>query len=604
MRNFQMLKFVGLFMPILIVSQFCFADVADDLAKAEEVLTVSQYVQAEQIYQNIINRADPNKSEEFESAFNARKKLPLVYLAIDQQSNAQVVVQQLLTKHADNERLPHAVHEIVGQAKELNKMLEAGQIYQNILTAQPNHPQTIWLKMGIAVANVHLNNDQAVDTTLQNIIAQHVADERSAEALGQTAWAYRKLEQHDKTRKVYRYVVDNWPNKDRAVFSQRGIVLCSLELQNQAAADAGTQQLLQNFAADKNIAQAIWAIAKVYKEKQKWGRMRPLCEYILQNHPGYKDAIWAQQALIVASINQEDTAGFDAGLQALFAKFSSHKKTPLAVYKTARQLESKNDIKARELCQYIVDNHPDHDYAPLAKVNLGQIKVRQGDEVAAEAIFDEVLNRYKNHPRLPQAVHLMAEGYLDQAIAMEQSAAQQMGSAKYAQTVREQGRPEAVKDYCRRAIEKWQTTIHELPPAPRYTEQAWYFTGVVYRRHLREPEKALQYYQKIVEQWPDYEYVWSAQSMIALCYETLARSGQMTAQEAEPKIEQAYEAVLERYPGGPLTERAVLNLGQLNFRKGQWDKAASYFGLFLEKYPNSSHWHHALVSLGITYWPF
>lgn len=530
MSKIPMLKVVGLFLPVLMMTRFGFADIPDELKKAEEHVNAGQYAQAEQIYQNIINKADPNKPEELESAFNARRKLPFIYLAIEKQPQAQVVVQQLLTNHADHERLPHAVHEIVEQAKGLNKMLEAGWIYQNILTAQPKHPQAIWLKMGIAITNAHLNNDQAVDSTLQNIIAEHVADERAAEALGQTAWAYRKLEKHENARKVYKYVVDNWSNKDRAVFSQRGIILCSLELKDQEAADVATQELLQKFAGDKNLAKVAWTVADVYKKKMDWERTRPLCEYILKNHPGDADAIWAQQALIFASIDQKDAPGVEAGLQALFAKFSSHKKIPSAAYGTARKLNRYNDAAAQKLYQYIIDNHPDHDYVPFARVNLGQIKIRQSDDTAAVAIFNEVMAKYKGHPILPKAIALMAEGYWEQALFE-----------------RRQDQDAKADDHFKKALAEWEKIATQFPDIPFTSAQAYHFAGNCYR-HFKQYEKANEYYQKVIDNWPDYQYAWHLQYMIGLTYKHLKETGAIPESEADPAIKAAYERVVKNYP--------------------------------------------------------
>lgn len=182
MRGKPVLKVVGLFLLGSTAAQVTFADTAGDLKKAEKLFSAGQYAEAEQAYQAVLKGVDPNKPEDLKLAFEARKGLPLVYLATSRQPQAQVAVQELLAKYADHERLPHAIHEILDQAKQLDKTLQARQVYQNILAAQPKHPQAVWLKMAIALANVHLNNDQAVDSTLQSIIAQHAGDERAAEA--------------------------------------------------------------------------------------------------------------------------------------------------------------------------------------------------------------------------------------------------------------------------------------------------------------------------------------------------------------------------------------------------------------------------------------
>jgi TolA-binding protein len=254
-----------------------------------------------------------------------------------------------------------------------------------------------------------------------------------------------------------------------------------------------------------------------------------------------------------------------------------------------------------KLYQYIIDRHPKHEQVVPAQARLGQIMIRRGDDHGAEALFQKILRDYRGHPRLAEAVHLMADGYLDQSIALEKAESDRVGAAQYAKIVQEGKRSEAVKDYCRRALEKWQIVIRDLPPTPRYTEHAWYFTGVVYRRHLDEPEKAIPYYEKVAQTWPDYQYAWSAQAMLAHAFEALARSGKMTKQEAEPKIEQAHRAVLERYPDCSLAAPACLALADLHLKNQRWDQAAPYLQQFLERYPQAREWANALILLGLTY---
>ncbi len=169
------------------------ASVTADLSQAEGQYRAGQYVQAERSYQIVIQRADRNKPAEADAAFNARKKLPLVYIATDRLPEARDAVQQLLSRYAQHEFLPHAIHEIVEGAEALLKLAQVRQLFLDMVTAQAGDSQVLWLKMGMAIANVHLAEDKAVDAVLQNIIGQHGADGRAAEALNHIAWACRNL---------------------------------------------------------------------------------------------------------------------------------------------------------------------------------------------------------------------------------------------------------------------------------------------------------------------------------------------------------------------------------------------------------------------------
>ena len=399
--------------------------------------------------------------------------LPCIYLATDQLPKAREAVLQLLARSAKHERLPHAIHEIVEQAEVLGKTLQAGQICQNILTAQPDHPQAIWLKMGIAVANAHLGDDQAVDAVLQDIIAHHAPDERAAEALGQTAWAYRKLAQPDKARKIYQYVVDNWPSKDRAIFSQRGIVLCSIAMNDQVAAAAGVQKLLTGFAGDAHLPETLAHIA----------------EYQLQRR------------------NLEDS---------------------------------------RQLYQYIVDQYPEHEIVTRSTAKLAQVKILQGDDNAAGAILHHILADYANSPKLAEAVRLVGEGYYVRAMAQLAQARKEASPDVNLPRSRVALPESALQDH-RKAIEILEMVIHKPPPKASDTPNAYHVAAESYKQ-IGQPQKAIEYYQQLCDNWPNYEYAWHVQYLIGRTYENLKELGTISPSEADPKIKAAYEQILAKYP--------------------------------------------------------
>ena len=85
-----------------------------------------------------------------------------------------------------------------------------------------------------------------------------------------------------------------------------------------------------------------------------------------------------------------------------------------------------------------------------------------------------------------------------------------------------------------------------------------------------------------MDDWPNYKYAWSAQYLIGNCYEKLRDSGSLPEAEANPRIEQSYKAVVDKYPDCALVANACLKLGRLNLKRGQRMEAAMYFELFLE----------------------
>jgi outer membrane protein assembly factor BamD (BamD/ComL family) len=85
-------------------------------------------------------------------------------------------------------------------------------------------------------------------------------------------------------------------------------------------------------------------------------------------------------------------------------------------------------------------------------------------------------------------------------------------------------------------------------------------SGICYRR-IGQHKQAIEYYQHVVDNWPDYRYAWSAQERIAFTYEYLRDNGIIPQPEADILIKAAFEAVIEKYPNCPAVPaaRSILN---------------------------------------------
>jgi len=167
---------------------------------------------------------------------------------------------------------------------------------------------------------------------------------------------------------------------------------------------------------------------------------------------------------------------------------------------------------------------------------------------------------------LAQTIFTLGEEYYNKALNPQ-------GNANLLQT-----KP---KEYYQKALTVWERIITQLPFSEPYTAHAYCFSAACYRE-LGRYEKAVEYFQKVVDSWPDYEYAWSAQCLIGECYEELRNSGGISKAEAEPEIEGAYQAVIDNYPDCSLVGYAYLKLSDIYLQKGDRDEAIVYFELFLE----------------------
>jgi len=86
----------------------------------------------------------------------------------------------------------------------------------------------------------------------------------------------------------------------------------------------------------------------------------------------------------------------------------------------------------------------------------------------------------------------------------------------------------------------------------------------------------------VLDDWPDYEYVSTAQSAIGWCYEALRELGKIPKEQADPLIEQAFTAVLAKYPDSRAVDYAAIRLAAISIERGDSTSAAAYYRMFLK----------------------
>ena len=110
---------------------------------------------------------------------------------------------------------------------------------------------------------------------------------------------------------------------------------------------------------------------------------------------------------------------------------------------------------------------------------------------------------------------------------------------------------------------------------------AYYYSGRMCHL-LRDYACAAANFQVVVDGWPDYRYAGGAQCAVGYCYAAMVKLGEISEQEAQPVIEEAYERVLEWYPDCYLADYAAFQLGEMNYARGDLAAAQQYYKLFLE----------------------
>lgn len=580
---------------ILMIAAILSATQADKSQQAQALMNDGKYEQAKSLCQQILAE-NPNSDE----ALEAQKQIVIIYIAINDQNKADVAFEQLSEKYSEHKDFSDAVRVIGDNYLWRSKDEKARDMY-NIAVADTKSTNAILAKMGLAIASINLSDLETGDSLTKQILSDFTDDDRLSMASRQIADAYRYTNHHEQAIELYQYVLGNHADSEHAMWSQMGFAISNICLGNYDAAESATQKLSENYSEHPSIYKAVQAIADHYRWRDvQLERARQLYAVACEGISG-PDSIWAKMGFVITSIHFSDFETSDLWTDKILNEFAGNENLPKVIWRIADvyHYAGKYD-EASALGKYLLDNFPDHKQLLQVKTLMVKIDIARENEEAAEKAIDNLYIEFKDNPELAETIFNIGDKYWDMAINEVEKDNSSSDPNNEIPGNLSGILSEKSKDYFEKALAVWKKEYEQLPLS-RYTKDAWYFSGVIYRRHLRDTAKGLTYYQKVVDEWPDYRYAWSAQAMIGHCYGQLLDAGLMSEAEAEPKIEQAYKTLIERYPDCSLTQGAYIKVGQINYKNAQWEQAAYHFQQYLNKYPQAGDLGDVLVQLGVTY---
>lgn len=177
--------------------------------------------------------------------------------------------------------------------------------------------------------------------------------------------------------------------------------------------------------------------------------------------------------------------------------------------------------------------------------------INDGNDGAAFEAISQLIIDYNKHPDLAKSVLEIGKKYED------------MGQLAFDVASSRPGRPNEPgiargKEYFKKALAVGEKIITELSELDKDATVEAYNLAAECCYRMDSWEKAIGYYQEIVDRAPEYHYAWNAQFMVGHCYKTLRNRGLIDRAEGKVLIRKAYEKVLENYPDSPAARGARL----------------------------------------------
>jgi TolA-binding protein len=408
-------------------------------------------------------------------------------------------------------------------------------------------------------------------------------------------WSHISDRDKDKyvhAQKIYRQIIANYPDNPFAHKAALGIaktkVLYFIVAQDYNSAGQALNEMIAGFPNDPNLPDELYWIGRGYGYWERHKEEKDIYQRIIQNHP---DSQYADRARIgFAKANVQTlimTKDYDSAKEALdilIDDFSEHPDLPEALYWIAERYNWMDRYEeAKSIHREIIEEFPDSPFAEKAELGFSKAEVlslmMSQDYNGADAALDKMFTDFNSHPDFPRAVLAIGEQSCRQGISKDIND------------------PHQAKDLFGSVVKVCDRLINELPDSPLVPE-ACRGAGYCYF-WLDKPQVSIPYFQKVVDDYPQAEFAWSAQCWLGDCYEKLRDTG--ADPNAEANMEQAFKAVIENYPDCPSDGHACLKLAGIYFSRNNPAKAAYYLELFLEKNYDDPRVPKVLYDLGGAY---
>jgi tetratricopeptide (TPR) repeat protein len=357
-----------------------------------------------------------------------------------------------------------------------------------------------------------------------------------ASAQLEQAASYANNGQFKEAEGIYKTIMTDYAGTDYAFQSQKELTMLYIAWDRQTQAEATFLELVADFSENEHVAQAIHEIARKYHESKNYEKADQLYQYIIDNWPIDEYAMWSKNGQVMLNITLGNDANDanDAVAQAIIdeqlADFSDHEYRAILVYYIAEHYHwVENYEKAEYFYQYVIENWSSDKYAVWSQMGMVRLDIERGEMETAEAAINSLIANFSSGSDLPYAIAKAADQHYEKAFTLEN-----------------EGLSNRVQNYFQQAIAICEILINEFPGSV-WTPGVCFKAGDCYRK-LGEYEKSIEFYQKVIDDYPEDDMAWHALFMVGRNTEMLKKSGVISGSVADTEIRAAYEQLLENYP--------------------------------------------------------
>ena len=365
------------------------------------------YKTALKIYQYLI-AARPNS----ESVTGWRTALIKCYVGLDDDLNARAEQEKLLTDYANHPSLAGVVGDLAFEYHCQEKWSESRELYEYYVANWPQNKDAMRSARYAAKASIKLGDYEKADQAIDSMISSYADNPEISSELTELADDYAREEEYDNARETYQYVVDHWPDDEKAIDAQVAAVRLSILARDTATVESGYDNLITKFSENESLPEALDGVADEYYEARDYEKARDIYQYVVKTWPESDEAMNSQGDVAKLYIEIGDAAKAAEAVEKLKNEFSASPEIVKALEDVGDKYKLNNSSQeAYDLYKYLLQNWPTdvHAIRIQTKAILSQIHLKDLDKANAE--LSNLLDDFAGNKELAAMVYEVVEEY-------------------------------------------------------------------------------------------------------------------------------------------------------------------------------------------------
>jgi TolA-binding protein len=326
------------------------------------------------------------------------------------------------------------------------------------------------------------------------LIEKFSGDEDLAWAVWYVAERYWDFGSFDKAAEKYEYVVEHWPQAERAIWAKMRLVMSLIKQRELVTAEQKLGELLSDYAGTEHLAEAVHEIVEEYRDSGVYEEGRGLFAYLLENRDaGAGTGLELQVGVVLQSIKLGEPNKADAAVDKLIADYNEHPNIGKALFQIAEEYYYTHGYgEAIYLLELIERCYPSREFAAKSEVPfvLATCCRELNDYENAIGYYEKAIREYPTARHSELAPYLIGTLYMDVKKEYEQ--------ALY-----------------------WFEQQRQLYPDSDVDRSALYFTGELYLLRSCDYVKAAEAFEEYIASYPRGIDVWTSYRGLAKCYAEL-----------------------------------------------------------------------------------